>query len=221
MSRSPVTVKLDDGLVDAIEAEADEEGKNRSEYIRTVLRQRHGAREVVDQLAQQATSEDEIRESVREEMEQKYRGKIRELELEVRHVEGALDEQLDAIYAKAEEAAKKKYRAEKEKLRKENESLQAEVESWKEVAEEKEVMANIIRSDDRYEPVRLEEHKTFTNEEIHDVIEELGHRVNDMDGTQRRIENQLERTQYRLDPIDARLKQRLSKLFSKLFFWRD
>jgi uncharacterized protein YPO0396 len=137
--------------------------------------------------------------------------------MEVRHIEGALDDQLDTIYAKAEEAAKEKYRAEKEQLRKENESLEAEVESWKEVAEEKEVMANIIRSDDRYEPVRLEEHKTYTNEEIHDVIEELSYRVNDMDGSQRRMENTLMRAMHRLDPIDTRFKQRLATLA----FWRD
>jgi len=215
MSRTPVTVKLDDGLVDDLETEADEEGKNRSEYIRTLLRQRHGAQEVVDQLSQQASSEDEIRESVREEMEQQYRQRIRELELEVRHVEGALDDQLDTIYTKAEEAARKRYRAEKEELRKEKESLEDQVEEWKEIAEKGEIMASIVRDDDAFDTVRVEDQKTYTNEHIHEEMQQISQRVNDLDGTQRRIEANLKKIFNRLQPIDVRIKQRIAGLFSR------
>jgi Arc/MetJ-type ribon-helix-helix transcriptional regulator len=41
MSKEPVTIRLEEDLLDELDAEADAEGRSRSEYIRQLLRERH------------------------------------------------------------------------------------------------------------------------------------------------------------------------------------
>jgi Arc/MetJ-type ribon-helix-helix transcriptional regulator len=41
MTREPVTIRLEKDLLDELDAEADAEGRSRSEYIRQLLRERH------------------------------------------------------------------------------------------------------------------------------------------------------------------------------------
>jgi len=192
MTRKPVTVKIESGVVEQLEAEAEEEGMNRSEYLRSLIRQRHGTQEVVDELSKQTKTEEQLREEIRMKLDQEYRQRIRELKAKNEELEEVRQEDLDNIYAKAEDLMRDKYQSDLDRLQKRNKDLQDQVEEWEDLARQGEVMANIVKEDDMWDTFRVEDQKTYTNEHIKDEVEEIKLRLNDLDGSQRRTWNRIE-----------------------------
>jgi cell fate (sporulation/competence/biofilm development) regulator YmcA (YheA/YmcA/DUF963 family) len=215
MTRKPVTVKIESGVVEQLEAEADEKDMNRSEYLRSLIRQRHGTQEVVDELSKQTKTEDQLREEIRIELDQEYQQRIRELKAKIAELEEVRQEDLDQIYAKAEELMRDKYQSDLDRLQKRNDDLQDQVDEWEDLARQGEVMANIVKEDDKFDTFRVEDQKTYTNEHIKAEVEQIKKNLNDLDGTQRRIETRLKSIFNRLQPIDVRFKQRVASVFSR------
>jgi len=222
MGRKPVTVKVSEEVVERLDSEAEEQGDNRSEYIRTLLRQRHGTKEVVEELSEQTVREDELREEIREEvheeLEKEYRSEINKLKRQKRRIDQQWNDQLDDIYAKAEEILKERYQDKIAQLEKENKSLSDEVNKWKEIVKEKEAMAKVVRTDDMYEPLRLEDQRETPNKELKAQLEQQRKRLNDLDGSQRRMETKMKRMAKNMDmwaaPASVRVWRKLKNVFT-------
>lgn len=76
MAKQNVSVKLEEDVVDALEAEAEEQGKSRSAHMRSIIQQRHATANVTRQLQQQ-----------REETEAEYKAIIADKNDEIQRLE--------------------------------------------------------------------------------------------------------------------------------------
>jgi len=113
MAKQNVSVKLEEDVVDALETEAEQQGKSRSAYIRSIVQQRHATADVTRQLHQQ-----------RENIEGEYEAIIDDKNKEIQRLEGKIDrvriEVESAVRSQLEQEFEQQLEREKE-LRKEAE----------------------------------------------------------------------------------------------------
>jgi len=89
MAKESITIRLESELIEGLEGEADEESVSRSEYIRQILRERHTAGELADEidtLQQRLETREERIDTLEEQLtrRQQLEDKVEDVALEVR-----------------------------------------------------------------------------------------------------------------------------------------
>lgn len=109
MTSKPVTVKLRDDMVDQLETEAENLDKNRSEYIRDLLRQRHAIDNLSEELDYQIQNEEDLREEIeadlRSQFQNYYSRKISKLEEDKEDLQSTIEKLEARIDAHRDEVA--------------------------------------------------------------------------------------------------------------------
>lgn len=95
MSKKNVSVKLDESIVETLDAEADEKGVTRSDHLREIVRQRHATEAVTEQLRDE-----------QQQVEEKYKAKLRQKEQRITELERGID----TVHEQAEKAARQAIR---------------------------------------------------------------------------------------------------------------
>jgi uncharacterized protein with von Willebrand factor type A (vWA) domain len=91
VSKKNVSVKLDEAIVETLDAEADEKGVTRSDHLREIVRQRHATEAVTEQLRDE-----------QQQVEEKYKAKLKKKEQRI----AELEKGIDIVHEQAEKAAR-------------------------------------------------------------------------------------------------------------------
>ena len=97
MRKTQTTIRLTESLIEELDAEADENGLNRSEYLRQIIRNRHEAEELEDEI-QSLRDQLQSREKRVTELEEQLRER-REIEEKVDEVALQVKEQKESANA--------------------------------------------------------------------------------------------------------------------------
>lgn len=126
MALRPVTFKLPESEVEDLDAEAEEQGKSRSEYIRQVIRGRH----IEEQLEEQVLTKQDKREYEEriEELKEERDEYRQSATLKERHIQ-TMETTIDRTVEEAVESLREEYERQIEELQDEKEMLSQAVAS--------------------------------------------------------------------------------------------